>query len=265
MSSPPTFDHIIYEKKNSVAYVTLNRPQVMNALHPPADAELAHAWSDFIDDDNVWVAILTGAGDRAFSAGSDLKWRVEDADEGDLRNPTHSTTHVLDRCHKPIIAAVNGYAIGGGLELALRCDLIVAAPSASFGLPEARRGLLADAGGVLKLPRRIPYHLAMGMILTGRMFSAREAHTMGLVNEVSAESEPVLATAERWATQILECGPLAVQAAKAVVSHTTDSPIALAQTQLEDLTAVRRLRLSDDYAEGPRAFAEKRQPKWQGR
>lgn len=264
MSGLPTFEHILYEKNGRVAYVTLNRPEVMNALHPPAHTELDHAWTDFIDDDEVWVAILTGAGDRAFSAGSDLKWRVEDADEDDLRAPTHAATHVLDRCYKPIIAAVNGYAVGGGLELALRCDLIVAASSARMGLPEARRGLLADAGGVLQLPRRIPYHLAMGMILTGRLFSAAEAQTMGLVNEV-VEEETALAAAERWAADILECGPLAVQAAKQVVQHTLDSSVALAQTQLEDLTAVRRLRQSQDYAEGPRAFGEKRKPEWTGR
>jgi len=259
------FDNILYEKRGRIAYVTLNRPEVMNAINPPLHAELTHAWSDFIDDDEVWVAILTGAGDRAFCAGSDLKWRVEDADDVALRNPVHSPVHILDRCYKPIIAAVNGYAVGGGLEMALRCDLIVAASHAQFGLPEARRGLLADAGGVLQLPRRLPYHLAMGIFLTGRFFSAGEAQSMGLVNEVAAEPEPVLAVAERWAAEILECGPLAVQAAKQVVLHTLDTPALLAQTQLEDLTAVRRLRQSEDYAEGPRAFAEKRKPEWQGR
>ena len=259
------FDNILYEKRGRIAYVTLNRPEVMNAINPPLHAELTHAWSDFIDDDEVWVAILTGAGDRAFCAGSDLKWRVEDADDVALRNPVHSPVHILDRCYKPIIAAVNGYAVGGGLEMALRCDLIVAASHAQFGLPEARRGLLADAGGVLQLPRRLPYHLAMGIFLTGRFFSAGEAQSMGLVNEVTAEPVPVLAVAERWAAEILECGPLAVQAAKQVVLHTLDTPALLAQTQLEDLTAVRRLRQSEDYAEGPRAFAEKRKPEWQGR
>lgn len=263
MTSP--FEHILFEKRGHVAHVTLNRPEVMNALHPPANAELARAWSQVIDDDEIWVAILTGAGDRAFSAGSDLKWRVEDADEDQLRNPIHNASHILDHCHKPIIAAVNGYAVGGGLELAMGCDVIVAAATAQFGLPEARRGLLADAGGVLRLPRRLPYHLAMGMVLTGRLFSAAEAHSMGLVNEVAAEDVPVMDVAERWAADMLECAPLALQAAKQVVAHTIDSPVAQSQTQLEDLTAVRRLRDSEDYAEGPIAFSEKRKPAWKGR
>ena len=164
------YEHILYEKRGHVAYVTLNRPQVMNALHPPAHRELADAWADYMADDNLWVAILTGAGERAFSAGSDLKYRVTEADERELRDPSRQRGHILDRCWKPIIAAVNGYAVGGGLELAMRCDIIVAAEHARFGLPEARRGLLADAGGVIKLPRRIPYHLAMSLILTGQVY-----------------------------------------------------------------------------------------------
>ncbi len=259
-----TYQYIRYEARDRIATITLNRPEVMNALHPPAHAELDHAWASFVADPDLWVAILTGAGDRAFSAGADLKYRVSEADPEALRRPTASRSHVLDRCWKPIIAAVNGYAVGGGLELALRCDIIVAAEGAQFGLPEARRGLLADAGGVVKLPRRIPHHLAMGMILTGKFISAQEAHHFGLVNQVVPQNE-LLSTAEEWAREVLECAPLAVQAAKQVVALTGDLPVEAALSRIESLEAVRALRESEDYGEGPRAFAEKRAPVWKGR
>jgi enoyl-CoA hydratase/carnithine racemase len=253
-----------YEKKERIAYVTLNRPEVLNALHPPTLAELEAIWMDFINDDNVWVAILTGAGDRAFCAGTDLKYRTTEADESALRKPTKSHSSILDQCWKPIIAAVNGYAVGGGLELALCCDIIIAAEDAQFGLPEARRGLLADAGGVVQLPRRVPYHLAMGMILTGKLIPASEAARVGIVNEVVAKAD-LMAAAERWANEVVTCAPLAIQAAKQVIRKTIDMPVESAMNTIESLSEVRRLRDSEDYSEGPRAFAEKRKPEWKAR
>lgn len=259
-----SYQYVLFEKRDRIAYITLNRPEVLNAMHPPLGAELERIWAHYVADPDLWVAILNGAGERAFSAGADLKYRVGEADEQALRRPVGGGGSVLDRCWKPIIAAVNGYAVGGGLELALRCDIIVAAEHAQFGLPEARRGLLADAGGVVKLPRRMPHHLAMGMILTGKFISAREARRMGLVNEVVPMAE-LIPTAERWAREIMECSPLAVQAAKQVAISTLDLPTEVAMARIETLEAVRRLRDSEDYAEGPRAFAEKRKPVWKGR
>lgn len=258
------YQFLRYVKHGHIAQITLNRPDVLNALHPPLVTELDQVWQDYMEDDDLWVAILTGAGERAFCAGTDLKYRATQADQGELRRPRHAGSHILDQCWKPIIAAVNGYAVGGGLELALRCDMIVAADHAQLGLPEARRGLLADAGGVLKLPRRIPYHLAMGMLLTGRLLSAQEAHQYGLVNQVVPQAE-LAATAQSWADAVLECAPLALQAAKQAVVKTLEMPPEQAAGALESLTAVRRMRDSADYAEGPRAFAEKRKPNWTGR
>ena len=206
-----------YEKRGRIAYVTLNRPEVMNALHLEAHLELAEIWEDFRDDPDAWVAILTGAGERAFSAGNDLKVTAERTAnggdvQGEARAPFGRITRDFD-CPKPIIAAVNGVAVGGGLELALACDIIIAADHARFGLPEPRVGLFAGAGGVHRLARQLPFKLALGLLLTGRIFGADEAHRIGLVNEVVPRAD-LMPAAERWAGEILECSPLSVQLTK---------------------------------------------------
>jgi enoyl-CoA hydratase/carnithine racemase len=254
-----------YEKRGRIAYITLDRPEVMNALHLDAHLELAEIWEDFRDDPDVWVAILTGAGERAFCAGNDLKVTAErTADgsdiQGDARPPFGRITRDFD-CPKPMIAAVNGVAVGGGLELALACDIVVAADHARFGLPEPRVGLFAGAGGIHRLARQVPFKLALGLLLTGRIFGAEEAQRIGLVNEV-VPAPDLLGAAERWAAEILECSPVSVQLTKesALDGLTFSVDDALAR----DHDRVRRLLASADFVEGPRAFAEKRKPQWTG-
>ena len=183
-----SYEFVTYEKRDRIATITLNRPEVMNALHLEAHFELKEIWEDFRDDPEVWVAILTGAGERAFCAGNDLKVTAERTASGDdvqgrARPPFGRITRDFD-CPKPMIAAVNGVAVGGGLEMALACDIIVAADHARFGLPEPRVGLMAGAGGIHRLARQVPFKLAMGLLMTGRLIQADEAYRIGLVNEV---------------------------------------------------------------------------------
>ena len=186
------YQYTIYEKKGHIAYVTLNRPEVMNALHDAAHVELQEIFNDFKHDDESWVAIITGAGNRAFSAGNDLKataaaTTMGEKPAGEKLLPFGGITSGFE-CMKPLIAAVNGWAMGGGFETALACDIIVAAENAVFALPEPRVGLIAGSG-VHRLPRMIGQKNALGMILTGRRVSAAEGKELGFVNEVVPAGE----------------------------------------------------------------------------
>ncbi|MBS0559649.1 MAG: enoyl-CoA hydratase/isomerase family protein [Proteobacteria bacterium] len=242
--------------------VTLNRPEVMNALHSAAHHELEQVWDEFAARDDLWVGIVTGAGDRAFSAGNDLK--VQAAGKRGPMAPTGfaGLTRRFD-LDKPLIAAVNGIAMGGGFEIALACDIIVAAENAVFALPEPRVGLIAGAGGVHRLPRMIPIKLAMGMILTGRRVPAREGKELGFVTDVVPEGQ-ALEGAKRWAAMILECSPMAVRASKQAAYRGLDAP-SLADAMATVYPAQKANTESQDYIEGPKAFAEKRKPDWQNR
>jgi enoyl-CoA hydratase/carnithine racemase len=261
----PNFEFISYEKAHRIAYLTINRPDVMNALHPPASVEMSQAWDDFAADPEVWVAIVTGAGERAFSAGMDLRYRAQNEGEriampdsgfGGLTNPRKR------QINKPIIAAVNGYALGGGLELAMACDIIIASDTAQLGLPEAKRGILPGAGGMHRLPRQIPYRIALGYMLTGRNIPADEAYRWGLVNEVVPPAD-LMDTARKWAQEILECAPLSVRAIKQAASMGLD--MSLEEAYKTRFPAQEAMQGSEDSREGPRAFAERRKPLWQGR
>jgi enoyl-CoA hydratase/carnithine racemase len=254
---------VLFEQDGHLAVITLNRPEAMNAINPPLGGALREALEEVRDNDSIWVAILTGAGDRAFSAGADLRWRSEN--ESEVRKPeAGSTGKILSSefaCWKPVIAAVNGYAVGGGLELAIACDLIVASERAQFGLPEPRRGLMADAGGVHGLPRQIPIKLAMEMILTGQFIDARRAAEIGLVNRVVANDD-LLPAARELAALIMECSPKAVQAAKQAVM--LGGGLTFEEAMVTEFSMFERLKESADFTEGPRAFSEKRAPQWEG-
>jgi crotonobetainyl-CoA hydratase len=252
------------ERDGHIFTVTINRPEVMNALHPPANAELAGVWDEFANDPDLWVGIITGAGDRAFSAGNDLKHQASGGDmSGQPRSGFAGLTSRFD-LDKPIIAAVNGVAMGGGFEIALACDLIIASEQAVFALPEPRVGLAALAGGLVRLPRSIPLKQAMGMILTGRRVPAAEGKELGFVTDVVPHDE-LMKAARTWAEQILECSPLSVRASKQTVMRSLDAPDVSEAMSLGRYPAIGEMVRSEDFIEGPLAFAQKRPPQWKGK
>ena len=253
---------IRFEREGRLAWVTIDRPEAMNALDMAHNEELNRVWAEFRDDDGLWVAILTGAGNKAFSAGADLKTLIPAQGEGVMEDWNFGGITRGFKTFKPIIAAINGVALAGGLEMVLACDLRVAADHARLGLAEVKWAIIPGAGGTQRLPRAIPLARAMEMILTGDPITADEAYQLGLVNRV-VSADSLMAEARSLAETLLARGPLALRAAKQAVlegaSLSFDQGLAL------ELDLFSKVMRTEDAAEGPRAFAEKRAPKFQGR
>lgn len=259
-----SFMTVLYQKKGRIAYITLNRPEALNAINLETQRELARIWVDFRDDPDVWVAILTGAGERAFSAGVDLRekdkvsdvWGSWDTGEPALPNPILGAMEIW----KPVIAAVQGYCLGMGCTLALSCDIRIAAENAVFGYPEVAQGIAVSVASLL-LPRLVPSGIAMEILLTADNVDAREACRIGLVNKVVPLSE-LVSTAEKTAMGICDNAPLAVRATKETAIRGWDMPFD--QGRRLGVLLARQVNLSEDAREGPRAFVEKRKPVYKG-
>ena len=252
-----------------VAWVTIERPEVSNAIHTPAHVEWSAILDRIADDDEIWLAVFTGQGERSFCAGRDLKHLSSVQQEGPeavaANNATMaSITRLIDRHDypKPLIARVNGAARGGGFEVALACDLVVAADHASFGLPEPKRGIYAGGGGVHRLPRQLPLKLAMEYLLTGKEMTAQEALDLHLVNAVVPYAE-LDGAVNTLIDEIMACAPLSVRATKQAAMRGLDLP--LGDALRATYPAVVEMSQSDDAKEGPLAFAQRRDPVWTGR
>ena len=264
---------VIYEQSDGIVSITLNRPAKHNAMNPQMLVELAAAWVRFRDDASARVAVLTGAGDKAFSAGADLGSLLplltrtrpagDEWDEALLADRSIQMTAILRgfELYKPVIAAINGFALAGGSEIVGACDLRIAASHATLALNEVKRGIVPGGGSMVRLARQIPYAKAMEILLTGEPMTAQEAYRIGLVNEVTTATE-LPQRAQAVARLIADNAPLAVQACKEVVMRSSGLPFSEAN-RIEDEAAVRILR-TNDAVEGPRAFIEKRKPVFTG-
>ena len=255
------YETIIYEKKDRIAYITLNRPRVLNAINGQMGTELHHALYDFRDDPEVWVGIISGAGDRAFSSGHDLKEDTEEGFEEEWKTsfwkPRPPSIFGTLELWKPLIAAVRGYCLAGGLEIALACDMRIATEDARFGMSEVLRALVPGGGGVQRLPRIVPLAIAMELLLTGDMIDAQEAYRIGLVNKVVPLPE-LIPAAETMAKKMCDNGPLTVRAIKESAMRGLDVPLEHALRINSTLTQINHT--TEDSMEGPRACIEKIKP-----
>jgi enoyl-CoA hydratase len=255
-------DEVLRERHGHVEVLTINRPEARNAINGAVSRAMSAAMDELGDDADCWVVIITGSGDKAFSAGMDLK-AFSSGEGGDIMGATGGFGGLTQRAfHKPIIAAVNGSALAGGLEIMLSCDLVVAAEHAMFGIPEAKRGLIAGAGGLLRLPKRLPIAIAYELAMTGDPMDAHRAYDLGLINKV-VPSASVLPEALALAERIAANAPLAVRYSKSVMKRAAEMPEA--EGWKINAEAVGVVFSSADAMEGPVAFAEKREPRWQGK
>jgi enoyl-CoA hydratase/carnithine racemase len=253
----------IYEKKNHLAILTMNRPEAMNAMNAAMRREMGEAFVDFRDDPDSWVLIITGAGEKAFSAGMDLKEMAASLAAGPPKGPVKENPDLAKGnidIWKPVIAAINGVAVGGGMELALGCDIRIVAEHARLGLMEPKRGIVPGGKGTVRLPRLVSLGTALELLLSGDLIDAKETLRIGLANQVVPGPE-VLPAAIKMAERFMECAPLAVQSIKQTVYETMGLPLreALAAQYGGNVFA------SDDAREGTAAFAQKRKPVWKGR
>ncbi|MCH8994345.1 MAG: enoyl-CoA hydratase/isomerase family protein [Chloroflexi bacterium] len=263
-----------YEKRGHIAYITLNRPEVRNAIDPELMVRLAEAWMDYDQDDELRVAIVTGAGDQSFCAGADLKRLIplltgarEPEDEWDHRlraDASLGRTALLrgNDLFKPVIAAINGHCLAAGTELVQGTDIRIASENATIGLTEVKRGIVPAGGGLMRMPRQVPFAKAMEILLVGDSIPAEEARLIGFVNYVVPQSE-LMAKAEEFAAKIAANGPLAVRKVKEAVLRGAGLPLKEAQ-QIEN-EVIAAVMSSEDAREGPRAFIEKRPPQYKGR
>jgi enoyl-CoA hydratase/carnithine racemase len=263
-----SYEKILYEKQGRIAIITINRPERMNAIDPQTSAELHEAWCDFRDSDDLWVGIFTGAGERAFSAGNDLVAMSAAQQQGSnavaaaySKAPFGGITRNFE-CWKPMIAAINGYCLAGGLEMALACDIRVAAEHAQFGLAEVTRGIIPGAGGTQRLPRIIPFGPALELLLTGGRFDAQWAFRYGLVNHV-VPADQLMPKAIEIANTLCENAPVSLRLVKEAAYKGINMPIE--EGLRFEIDQSRKVMQTEDAMEGPLAFAQKRKPVWKGR
>ncbi len=255
-------DEVIRERRGHIEILTINRPEARNAINGGVSRAMSSIMDELADDDDCWVVVVTGSGDKAFRAGMALPASAS-GEGGDIIGASGGFAGLTSRDFaKPIIAAVNGSALAGGFEIMLSCDLVVAAEHATFGIPEAKRGLIAGAGGLIRMPKRLPLAIALELALTGDLIDAERAQALGLVNKVvpaAALLDEAVALAERIAAN----APLAVRYSKSVMKRAADVPESEGWKINQEAVGV--VFSSADAMEGPVAFAEKRAPNWQGK